>query len=133
MRKSLALAALAAVSACTEPAEQPPLPSETAAIEEAVHTSVAADSPAPGSYEVSDKDGKVLASVEIRAGGQYTRSPVDGAAESGAITVVDGRTCFDPAGDQAATCYLDSAPGVDGSFTATMEDGTVLTIKPKTP
>lgn len=133
MRKSFALAVLAAVSACSEPVEQPPLPSETAAIEEAVHTAVAADGPAPGSYEVSDKDGKVLASVEIRDDGQYTRTPVDGAAQSGDVSVVDGKTCFDPTGVEATTCYLDSPPGADGSFTATMDDGTVLTIKPKMP
>lgn len=107
------------------------MPSEIAAIEEAVGTAVTTEGPAPGIYEVSDKDGKVLASVEIRAGGQYTRNPVEGAPQSGQVSMVNGKTCFDPTGDEAATCYLDSAPRTDGSFTATMDNGTVLTIKPK--
>lgn len=133
MRKSLALTALAAVSACSEPAEQPPLPSEIAAIESAIPATHSAEGPAPGTYEVSDKDGKVLAALEIRDGGQYIRTPVDGTVQSGEVSVVDGKTCFDPAGDEAATCFLDSAPGPDGSFSATMGDGTVLRIKPKMP
>jgi hypothetical protein len=43
--------------------------------------------------------------------------------------VADGKTCFDPDGDEGPTCYTETAVGADGSFTATPDKGDPVTVK----
>ena len=38
---------------------------------------------------------------------------------------------FVPEGDEPGMCWATSKPGADGSFTATADDGTVVTVTPK--
>jgi len=127
-----AVALLATTAACKK-SEPAPEGSATASASEAAASESAAPATAPvaGTYEVSDAAGKAVASVEVRADGGYTRTPVKGLAQSGVVKVTDGKTCFDPSGDEGPTCYVDSPMGADGTFTATMEDGSVLTVKKK--
>ena len=85
---------------------------------------------APGNYEVFGADGKSVGKTEIRADGGYTDTPPKGLPTSGVVKLVDGKTCFDPSGNAGPTCYTESAPGADGSFTATDDKGVVLTVRP---
>jgi hypothetical protein len=84
-----------------------------------------------GTYEVTDAKGAPVDTTEIRADGGYTETPMKGLKKSGVVSVVDGKSCFDPSGKEAATCFTHGPVGADGSFTATGPDGVVLTVKPK--
>ena len=136
MRTTVSIAALALIAsttACSKP-EPAPEAEATPSADASAATAAAGTRttpPAAGTYDVTDKDSKAMGSVEIRADGGYTRTPTEGLAESGIVKMVDGKTCFDPSGDAGPTCYTDSLPAADGSFTATMDDGTVLTVKPQ--
>ena len=86
--------------------------------------------PAAGDYTVYSADGKENAKVKIAADGGYRHTMTGKLATAGVVKMEGGKTCFHPSGGKAPTCYVDSAPGADGSFTATMDDGTVMTVKP---
>jgi hypothetical protein len=130
---SLAAAAVlvASVSACSKSEPAPDAAESETATAEAPVAAAPATGPAAGTYDVVNADGSANATVEIREDRGYTRTPAKGLAESGIVKMEGGKTCFDPSGDAAATCYTDSAPDAAGIFTATMDDGTVLTITPK--
>jgi hypothetical protein len=83
-----------------------------------------------GEFTVTSADGKALGTTTINADGTYRDQPASGLAVAGIAKIVDGKTCFDPSGKEGPTCYTDSAPGPDGSFTATADDGTTVTVKP---
>jgi hypothetical protein len=83
----------------------------------------------PGVYEVTAKDGTVT-QTELMADGTYADHGADGAVTAtGKWRVVDGKTCFDPEGDEAATCYAESAPDAEGKFTATPDKGDAVTVR----
>ncbi len=134
MRNSLlfsALAAATALSGCSKSApEAAPAASEAAASDAAAAPQAAATL-TPGTFEVVGADGKVVGSTTINADGTYVDDDGKGHRVAGLVKLVDGKTCFDPSGAAPAECYTDSAPGADGSFTATDAKGNVLNVRPK--
>ena len=134
--KRLMLAALltGALCACGDAAEDAdataaaaedaaPPPAETTA------AMVTANGSKPGLFEVTAADGTVTQS-ELMADGTYADHGPDGkVTAAGTWSVADGKTCFDPEGDEATTCYTETAPDADGNFTASGDDGEVLTVR----
>jgi len=130
MKKLVLLAALTALSACSQKAEE----SEDAA---ATPTETAAPAPAapagttPGNYEVKMADGTVASTV-INADGTYAdMDPTGKTVKKGKFAHKDGKDCFDPDGDEAEECWSLSPVAADGSFTATNPEGTKVTVTPK--
>ena len=130
MKKLVLVAALAALGACSQTAEQADDTATTAAteapaVEEA--TAAAADSPA-GTYEFT-LDGKQTVSM-LKPDGSYEDSQDGKVTEKGLWSEHDGKVCFDPEGDDTpGTCYTTTEPDAGGVFTATADDGTAMTIK----
>jgi len=129
MRKLAIVASLAALAACNPAPKEEPAATETAAPEAAAPT--VANGSGPGTYIVTAPDGTESTSV-INADGTYTDMAADGTVSAeGTWAVTDGKTCFTPKGEGATTeCYTESAPAEDGSFTATGDDGTTVTVRP---
>ena len=135
MRKVLRLTSLvilaSAVAACGK-SEPAPEAATSAAPADAAATAAApvAKLPAAGSYEWSSADGKAKGTTTINADGSYREVVNGGLPTAGIVSMVDGKTCFDPSGDKPAECSTDGEPAADGSFTSTAADGTVLNVKP---
>jgi hypothetical protein len=129
MKKLVLLAALAALSACSQKAEEKKeVTAEPAA---AAAPSPAADSGTkPGTYDVKMADG-TIATTTINADGTYVDTDAKGKATKGQYATHDGKDCFDPDGDEMGMCWAVTKPAADGSFTATADDGTVVTVTPK--
>lgn len=129
MKKLVLFAAIAALSACSQKAEES---KETAAapVEETTPATPADSGPAPGVYDVKMADGTMV-STTINAEGTYVDSDAKGERSKGKFARKDGKDCFDPDGDEAEICWTVSTPGADGSFSATSPDGTVVTVTPK--
>jgi hypothetical protein len=124
MKKLIAIAALAALCACAD---------NDAAEDEAVAEETAAPAPAEtvssmaGTYEF-ELDGVPTVSV-LNADGTYADTQNGEVTETGTWAERDGKTCFDPMGDDTPeTCFTTTEPDAEGVFTATADDGTVLTI-----
>lgn len=130
MKKLILLATLAALSACSQKAEES---KETAdAPTQAPAPAAPADSgTAPGTYDVKMADG-TMGTTTINADGTYSDTDAKGKVVKGKFAHKDGKDCFDADGDEAEMCWTVSAPGADGSFTATSPDGTMVTVMPKT-
>jgi hypothetical protein len=76
MKKILLFAALAAVSACSQPAPAPE--AEASAAPEAAATNIAADGkPSTGTFEVTNADGSKH-TTEVKADGTYAVTGADG-------------------------------------------------------
>jgi hypothetical protein len=128
MKKLVIVAALsAALAACGNPAEQSdePAPAET--------TTAAAVAPesSAGTYDVTLADGSKMTST-LNPDGTYQDTGADGAvAEKGTWEDKDGKTCFDPEGDERGViCFTVGEPAEDGTMVATPDDGTdPVTIK----
>lgn len=130
MKKLVLLAAIAALSACSQKAEES---KETAAAPaEAAAPAAAADSAtAPGTYDVKMADG-TMGTTTINADGTYVDTDAKGKEIKGQFAVHDGKDCFDPEGDEPGMCWSLTKPEADGSFIATADDGTKVTVTPKT-
>jgi len=131
MKKLVIIAALGlGLAACNNASEDTDATAEAtpAATETAAAMTSANGSPA-GLYEVTAKDGTVT-QTELMADGTYADHGADGAVTAtGKWSVVDGKTCFDPEGDEAATCYAETAPDAEGKFTATPDEGDAVTVR----
>lgn len=105
-------AGAAGQAAAAEPAPQP--------------TSLAS----PGTYSVTEVDGTKMTSV-FAADHTYSNTVHGEKTEAGSWSIVGGRTCLTPSEGEGAVarCYTDSAPGRDGTFTATPDVGDPITIK----
>lgn len=134
MRSLVLIAATVALSACSQGADEAPAASETAQTATASETAEAAPSgtsalaaaDAAGTYTVTWADGTTT-STTINADGTYVDT-MDGEETShGTWAVKDGRSCLTPEGG-AELCWTDSAPAADGSWTATADDGTTVTV-----
>lgn len=131
MRKSvsiIALALLAATSACKKSE-----PVEAVASESAMPTEAAALAPsAPGDYMVTSSDGKPGGMTTINADGSYKDTPPKGLPVAGLVTYKNNKICFDPSGPkEGPECWTETAPAADGSFTATSDKGVTVSVKPK--
>jgi hypothetical protein len=84
----------------------------------------------PGTYSVTEIDGTKVTSV-FAADHTYSNTVHGLKTEAGSWSIVGGRTCLTPSegADAVARCYTDSAPGRDGTFTATPDVGDPITIK----
>ncbi len=126
MKKFILIASIAALAACSKPAEKAP---DTAAPTEAA---AAASEPTladlAGTYEVTDAKGGKLTSV-INADGSYVDTDSAGKQIKGTFARKDGKDCFDPEGDAPEECYVSGEPGADGTFTSTGPNGTVTVKK----
>lgn len=128
MRKiALLMGPLALVACSSEPAEEE-APAEEVVVEEVAPT--VANGSATGAFTVTAADGTVTTST-INEDWTYADTAADGSVlASGTWAVVDGKTCFTPT-DGEAECWTESAPGDDGSFTATSDTGAVVTVMPQ--
>ena len=128
MKNVVLLAAVVALSACSQQAEET---KETAAPAETTAAAVPVSTGTPpGDYEVKTADG-TIASTTINADGTYVDTDPKGKATKGKIAFKDGKDCFDPDGDEAEVCWSLSPAAADGSFAATAPDGTAVTVTPK--
>ncbi|MEZ5743872.1 MAG: hypothetical protein R3D89_09115 [Sphingomonadaceae bacterium] len=120
---------VAACGGSDEAAEDAAAPADDAAAAAADAPSGLTELPV-GVAEMTKADGS-KSTVTISADGAYEMQPAEGLAEAGIASVADGKLCFDPSGDAGATCWTASAPGEDGSYTATSDGGDTVTISPQ--
>lgn len=122
MRKIVMIAGLAALAACSKPAEEP-----AAAPAEATSAAAAAASPA-GTYTVTNAD-KTTGTLVIAADNSYTFAVGDTTAK-GVVTPKDDKVaCYDPEGDKDPTvCWTNEPPAADGSWTAKSDDGQTVSV-----
>ena len=86
----------------------------------------------PGDYMVTTSEGKDGGVTTLNADGSYKDTPVKGLPKAGLVTYKDGKICFDPSGPkEGPECWTETVPAADGSFTATSDKGTKVTVKPK--
>jgi hypothetical protein len=129
MKKLVLIAAFSLLAACSQKAEE----KKEVAAEPATEAppAPAADSGTqPGTYDVKMADG-TMATTTINADGTYVDTDPKGKEVKGLYASHDGKDCFDPEGDAPGMCWAVSKRGADGSFTATADDGTVVTVTPK--
>lgn len=89
---------------------------------------VTANGSTPGTFEVTAKDGKKSQSV-LNADGTYVDKDASGKDTGrGTWNVTNGKTCFDPEGNEGPECFAETAASADGTFTAT-SDKHVVTVK----
>ncbi len=120
------LGGLVALSGCSQ-TEEPAAVDDTAVAEPA--DTAALTQPPPGTYEVTDADGKVTMTT-INADGTYMTMDGETMLSSGTVARVDGKDCFDPEGDETGMCYMPGEPDADGVFSVTSDDGKVETVRP---
>ena len=131
MKKLVLLAALTALSACSQKAEESKDAAAATPTETAAPAPAAPAGTAPGNYDVKMADGTVASTV-INADGTYADTdPTGKVVKKGKFAHKDGKDCFDPDGDEAEECWSLSPVAADGSFTATNPEGTTVTVTPK--
>lgn len=129
MKKIVLIAALSMLAACSQKTEEKKeVAAEPAA--EAAPAPAADSGTQPGTYDVKMADGS-MATTTINADGTYVDTDPKGKQVKGLYASHDGKDCFDPEGDEMGMCWAVTKPGADGSFTATADDGTVVTVRPK--
>lgn len=123
MRMIMMIAAVAALGACSKPAE------EAATAEPSAAPAVAAaEIVQAGDYTFVDKD-KKQGTLTIAADKTYSVTWPDGTTQKGAAADKDGKGCYDPEGDKDPTlCWKNDPPAADGTWTATSDDGQVVTV-----
>jgi len=85
----------------------------------------------PGTYEVTYADGTV-GTMTRAEDGTFTAKRGEESA-TGKVTEADGKACFDVDGDEEGPrCWTAGEVAEDGSWTATADDGEVVTVKPVT-
>jgi hypothetical protein len=125
MRKIILIAGLAALAACSKPAEAPAAADSGAAVADA--SAAAGDSPA-GDYTFVDKD-KKTGKLSVAADNSYVVTLPDGTVQKGTVSNKDGKACYDGEGDTPPTmCWANGEPAADGTWTATSDDGQVVTV-----
>ena len=129
MKKLILAAALTgALGACSQAAEESDEPTPTAT--ETATTAAATPASSAGTYEVTTKDGTKITST-LNPDGTYQDTDAAGkVTEKGMWADHDGKTCIDPEGDEAGTCYAVGEAQADGTQVATPDDGSdPVTIK----
>lgn len=117
MKRVLMGAGLLALAACSQ-------------AEKADDTATEPEKPAiVGTYEETTPDGELMVTT-INADGTYAESVKGEVSESGYWSQAEGKTCFDPLGDDTPQrCFTTTEPGEDGTFTATPDEGDPITVK----
>ncbi len=128
MKKIALLAAVSALAACSQEADDTTAADTTA--EAPMPAETMAATTAPGTYDVTMADG-TMGSTLINADGTYVDTDAEGNEIRGTFVNKDGKDCFDPEGDDPEECWSVSTAGADGSFTATGPDGTTVTVTPR--
>lgn len=125
------IAAALALAACSQQADDAPAPTETAdtamTSAEPTNTSQLDAEDAVGTYDVTWADGTVTTTM-INADGTYVDTMEGEETATGNWLVKEGKSCLTPEGG-AEMCWTDSARADDGSWTATAEDGTTVTVR----
>lgn len=125
MRKIMMIAAIAALGACSKPAEEAKAPEATAAATEAAPAAAAIEA---GDYTFADKDNK-QGKLSVAADNTYSATMPDGSAQKGTVSEKDGKACYDAEGDKIPTmCWKNDPPAADGTWTAVSDDGQVVTV-----
>ena len=134
MKKIILLATVAALAACSPKTENTAAPANDVTAPEPANDAMANDTAAawtgfePGTYVVTEAKGK--ADFTINADGTYTAVDAAGKTETGTFVMKGAKGCFTPKG-AAEMCYTNSAPGADGSWTGTGDDGSKATVTKK--
>lgn len=129
MKKLILLAGMVALAACTE---VEPEADDAVAIDEtsAMEADAAWTGFEPGAAQLTDADGVTMDYV-INEDGTFTTTNTEGGTETGTVTMIGERGCFDMDGDdEGAMCWTNSQPGPDGSWQATSDNGDVATVRP---
>lgn len=125
MRKIMMIAAVAALGACSKPAEEPAAPASSAAAEAAPAAAAIIQA---GDYTFVDKD-KKQGKLTIAADNTYSVTWPNGTTAKGTVSEKDGKGCYDEEGDKVPTlCWKNDPPAADGTWTATSDDGQVVTV-----
>lgn len=127
MKKSMMIAALSALAACSQQTEKE-AEAEAAPVEAAALTATESAS-LVGDFDVKMADGK-MAKTTINADGTYVDTGPDGKETKGKFAMKDGKECFDADGDEAEICWTSTKPGADGSFSSTSDKGETVTVMP---
>ncbi len=131
MKKIILLATIAAMSACSPKTDTTAAPANDVV---ATETATVNDTAAwtgfePGTYMVTDAKGAKV-DFTINSDGTYTGTDAAGKTESGTFVMKGAKGCFTPKG-AAEMCYTNSAPGADGSWIGTGDDGSKATVAKK--
>ena len=131
MKRLIPIVAAAMLAACSQQAEETPAPTETAdAVATPVDTvaiSQLAGPEAAGMYEVTWADG-TMTTTTINADGTYVDMMDGQETARGTWAVKEGKNCLTPEGG-TELCWSDGSREDDGSWTATAEDGTKVTVR----
>ena len=131
MRLTICLTAALALCACSKQQATPAPDTNNAAEANSAApagTMTTANGSLPGTFDVTMKDGTKGQSV-LNADGTYVDKDAKGKETKGTWAVKDGKTCFDPDGDEGPTCYAETPVSADGTFTATPDKGDAVTVK----
>ena len=128
MKKFLIIAAYGTLAACgSNEAEEPVEPIDTTST--AGTTDTATNSQMTGTYEMTMDDGTVVRQ-RVNADGTYVDTDMQGnELERGTWRQQGSQLCYDDAGPGAEECWTGSAPGADGSFEATGDNGSTVTVR----
>jgi hypothetical protein len=132
MKRIIAIAALAAVSACSEPAPAPEATAEAAAeatVAAASETLAADGQPSVGNYKVTTSDGKVFME-EVKADGTYVQTQDGKVVETGKwVQKSPSQYCVtkDEAG-ATEKCNTEQV-GADGVWTSVDPEGKTATVE----
>ena len=131
MRKLIVVAAVVALSACSQKGDEVAAPADTSPAAEPASAAAPAGWTGfePGSYLVTASDGAKLDYV-LTEDGNFTMTDATGKVTTGTLVMKDGKGCFTPAGG-SEMCWTNAAPGADGSWTATATDGTTASVTKK--
>ncbi|MEO5588805.1 MAG: hypothetical protein ABIS03_04395 [Gemmatimonadaceae bacterium] len=128
MKQLVLIAAVVAMSACSPKADNASSPVDTAT---AVASSMAAAPEGwtgfePATYDVTGPDGTKVMYV-IKDDGTFSMTDPAGKVTTGSIVMKDGKGCVTPTGG-TTMCWKNDAPGADGSWSATADDGAKATV-----
>lgn len=134
MKKTIAFAALLALSACNDAAPDNDV-AAPATGQTANNSGVLTgekpgfEAVAPGTYQVTRAGGEIDY-IEIHPGLTFSRIAADGTATGGSIFMKDGKTCFQVEGKDQADCFADGPKQPDGTMEATSAAGNKSMVRP---
>ncbi|WP_133365449.1 membrane lipoprotein lipid attachment site-containing protein [Qipengyuania sediminis] len=135
MKKTLCvLGATLALAACNQRAETTADGADTTAATTATTATIpspaatqAATGSMVGSYQMTTADGTRI-DLTVNPDGTY-RQVSKGEETRGTWRMQGSQACWDAEGATPEQCWTTSAPGADGSFTATEPNGTKITVR----